>query len=91
MDNIELVDIYKILLNMQSDIHRLDKKTDALSQELKDTKVELTQEFDKKLEKTKRELQLTFNHEKRIRNLEEFAKTKGYTMVSDSENNYNCE
>ncbi len=125
MDNIELVDIYKILLNMQSDIHKLDKKTDVLSQELKDTKIGLTHEFNKKFEQTKtelrneisqtkEELQLSFEnglsknlketadfmkedifphinltHEKKIRGLEEFSKTRGYTMVSDIENNYN--
>ena len=174
MENVSLMDIYKIvvnlqdnmvkmqdtMINMQADIHRLDKKTDAISNELKETKkelqaeirqtkaelqeeiaqtkaelqeeikqtkielrqeieqteIKLTDAFDNKLEKTKKELQLEFrrglkknleetsdcfqkdifpylnpNHEKRLANLEKFAKTKGYIMVCEEKNDYNAE
>ena len=59
MENVSLMDIYKIvvnlqdnmvkmqdtMINMQADIHRLDKKTDAISSELKETKKELQEEI----------------------------------------------
>ena len=55
IENVELVDIYKILLSMQQDIHRLDKKVDnidmrltKLEQRLEDVQTELLKEIQRK-------------------------------------------
>lgn len=56
MENIELVDIYKILLSMQEDIKKLDKKIDNVEAKLN----KRIDDLDRKLEQTRIELRLTF-------------------------------